>query len=199
MKVPRATHPVIGFQYQSDAAHFLQAMRERLSTFGLELHSEKTRLIEFGRHVEANRAARGEGKPETFDFLGFTHMCAKTRKNNRFTVCRKTIAKRLRSKVKEIREEILRRRHDPVPEQGKWLRSVVQGHLNYFAVPSNKPSIDAFRTEVIKGWLHAPRRRSQKSRRLTWERIMRLITTWIPRARILHPYPSQRLRVTYPR
>ncbi|MGI6550820.1 MAG: hypothetical protein ACOX4Q_12465 [Syntrophomonadales bacterium] len=117
----------------------------------------------------------------------------------RFTVRRKTIAKRLQGKVKAVREEIIRRRHDPIPEQGKWLRAVVQGHFNYFAVPGNKPAIDAFRTEVIKAWLHALRRRSQKARNLTWERIKRLVATWIPSARILHPYPSERLRVTNPR
>lgn len=194
-----ADDTVIGFQYRAEAEHFLQILRKRLAKFGLELHNEKTRLIEFGRYAAANRAARGEDKPETFDFLGFTHICAKTRKNNHFTVRRKTIAKRLRDKAKAVREEIMRRRHDPVPEQGKWLCSVVQGHFNYFAVPGNKPSIDAFRTEVIKGWLHALRRRSQKSRRLTWERVMRLVSTWIPRAGILHPYPSQRLRVINPR
>ncbi len=187
---------VMGFQYRSEAERFLQELRERMAKFGLELHHEKTRLIEFGRHAAANRAVRGEGKPETFDFLGFTHICATTRKNNRFTVRRKTIAKRLQGKARAVREEIMRRRHDPVPEQGKWLRSVVQGHLNYYAVPGNKQSIDAFRTEVIKGWLHALRRRSQKSRRLAWKRVIRLVTTWIPMARILHPYPSQRLRVT---
>jgi len=198
VKFLRSTHLVMGFQYQSEAERFLQALRERMKKFGLELHNEKTRLIEFGRHAAANKAARDEGKPETFDFLGFTHICATTRKNNRFTVRRQTIAKRLRGKAKAVREEIMRRRHVPVPEQGKWLRSVVQGHFNYYAVPSNKPSIDAFRTEVIKGWLHALRRRSQKSRSLTWERVMRLVTTWIPRARILHPYPSQRLRVNVP-
>jgi RNA-directed DNA polymerase len=166
-----------------------------MTKFGLELHHEKTRLIEFGRFAQANRAKRGEGKPETFDFLGFTHICARTKKDNWFTVRRKTIAKRLRNKVKEVREEIMHRRHEPIPEQGKWLRAVVQGHLNYFAVPGNKQSIDAFRTQVIRGWLRALRRRSQKSRRLTWERIKRLITTWIPSTRILHPYPNQRLRV----
>jgi len=190
---------VIGFQYQSEAEHFLQELKERLAKFGLELHQEKTRLIEFGRFAAANRAARGEGKPETFDFLGFTHICATTRKNNHFTVRRKTIAKRLQGKVKAVREEIMRRRHDPVPEQGKWLRSVVQGHLNYYAVPGNKQSTDAFRTEVIRGWIHALRRRSQKARSLTWERAKRLVKTWIPKARVLHPYPSQRLHVTNPR
>jgi RNA-directed DNA polymerase len=170
-----------------------------MAKFGLELHSEKTRLIEFGRFAAENRAVRGEGKPETFDFLGFTHICGRTRKGDRFTVRRKTIAKRLQGKVKAVREEIIRRRHDPIPEQGKWLRAVVQGHFNYFAVPGNKPAIDAFRTEVIKAWLHALRRRSQKARNLTWERIKRLVATWIPSARILHPYPSERLRVTNPR
>lgn len=187
---------VMGFQYQNEAERFLQALRERMAKFGLELHQEKTRLIEFGRFAAANRAERGEDKPETFDFLGFTHICATTRKNKRFTVYRKTIAKRLRGKAKAVREEIMRRRHDAVPEQGRWLRSVVQGHLNYYAVPGNKQSIDSFRTEVIKGWLHALRRRSQKSRNLTWERVKRLIKTWIPTARILHPYPSERLCVT---
>jgi len=190
---------VMGFQYRNEAERFLQALQARLAKFGLEIHQEKTRLIEFGRFAAANRAARGEGKPETFDFLGFTHICATTRKNNRFTVRRKTIAKRLQVKAKAVRVEIMWRRHEPVPEQGKWLRSVVQGHLNYYAVPGNKQSIDAFRTEVIKGWLRALRRRSQKSRSLTWERIKRLIKTWIPTAKILHPYPSQRLCVTNPR
>jgi len=190
---------VMGFQYRNEAERFLQALQERLAKFGLTIHQEKTRLIEFGRFAAANRAERGDGKPETFDFLGFTHICATTRKNNRFTVRRKTIAKRLQGKARAVRVEIMRRRHEPVPEQGKWLRSVVQGHLNYYAVPGNKQSIDAFRTEVIKGWLHALRRRSQKSRSLTWERIKRLVTTWIPTAKILHPYPSQRLYVTNPR
>jgi group II intron reverse transcriptase/maturase len=190
---------VMGFQHRKEAERFLQELGERMAKFGLELHSEKTRLIEFGRFAAENRAVRGEGKPETFDFLGFTHICGRTRKGDRFTVRRKTIAKRLQGKVKAVREEIIRRRHDPIPEQGKWLRAVVQGHFNYFAVPGNKPAIDAFRTEVIKAWLHALRRRSQKARNLTWERIKRLVATWIPSARILHPYPSERLRVTNPR
>jgi RNA-directed DNA polymerase len=190
---------VMGFQYRNEAECFLQHLRERLAKFGLELHHEKTRLIEFGRFAAANRSERGEGKPETFDFLGFTHICATTRKNKYFTVRRKTIAKRLRAKVKEVREELLRRRHVPVPDQGKWLRSVVQGHLNYYAVPGNKQSIDAFRTQVIRGWLNALMRRSQKARNLTWERIKRLVATWIPSTKTLHPYPTQRLCVSNPR
>lgn len=186
---------VMGFQYRSEAEGFLQTLRERMTKFGLELHQGKTRLIEFGRFAAADRAARGEGKPESFDFLGFTHICGTTRKNKRFIVRRKTITKRLRAKIKVVRKEIMRRRHAPVSAQGKWIRSIVQGYFNYFAVPGNRKSIDTFRTEVIKGWLRALRRRSQKSRSLTWERIKRLVMTWVPTAKILHPYPYQRLRV----
>jgi RNA-directed DNA polymerase len=190
---------VIGFQYRKEAERFLQALQERMSQFGMELHQEKTRLIEFGRFAAANRERRGKGKPETFDFLGFTHICAKTRKTSRFTVRRKTIAKRLRAKAKEVRKEIMRRRHVPVPDQGRWLRSVLNGHLNYYAVPGNKESIDAFRTEVMRGWFRALRRRSQKARKLTWERFKRLVKTWLPTAKVRHPYPNQRLWVNNPR
>lgn len=190
---------VMGFQYRREAERFLRDLRLRLAGFGLELHPGKTRLIEFGRFAAENRKGRGKGKPETFDFLGFTHICARTREGDRFAVHRKTIAKRMWNKVKVVRMELMRRRYNPVPEQGKWVRSVVKGHLNYFAVPNNKRAIDAFRTEVIKGWMAALRRRSQKAKGLTWERFQRLVRTWVPKARILHPYPSQRLRVTYPR
>jgi group II intron reverse transcriptase/maturase len=190
---------VMGFQYQREAERFLNEMKERFAKHGLEIHSEKTRLIEFGRFAESNRAERGEGKPETFDFLGFTHICSRTLKGNRFTVRRKTIAKRLRAKLKAVRIEIIRRRHEPVPVLGKWLRSVVRGHLNYFAVPGNKKALDAFRTEINKAWLYALRRRSHKARNLTWDRMTRLIKTWIPTAKIKHPYPSARLCVNYPR
>ena len=190
---------VMGFQYQREAERFLKEMKERFAEHGLEIHSEKTRLIEFGRFAEANRAERGEGKPEMFDFLGFTHICSRTLKGNRFTIRRKTIAKRLRAKLKEVRENIMRRRHEPVPVLGKWLRSVVRGHFNYFAVPGNKKAIDAFRTEINKAWLFALRRRSHKARNLTWDRMKGLIKTWIPTAKIKHPYPNQRLCVDYPR
>jgi RNA-directed DNA polymerase len=189
----------MGFQYWREAERFLKEMKERFAEHGLQIHGEKTRLIEFGRFAETNRAERGEGKPETFDFLGFTHSCGRTRKGNRFTVRRKTIAKRLRAKLKAVRIELISRRHEPVPELGKWLRSVVQGHLNYFAVPGNKKAIDAFRTEINKAWLYALRRRSHKARSLTWDRMKRLIKTWIPTAEIKHPYPNQRLCVNYPR
>lgn len=190
---------VMGFQHQYEAKRFLKEMEERFAQYGLEIHGEKTRLIEFGRFAEANRTERGEGKPETFDFLGFTHICSRIPKGNHFTIHRKTIAKRLRAKLKEVREEIMRRRHEPVPVLGKWLRSVVQGHFNYYAVPGNRPAIDAFRREINKAWLHALRQRSQISSSLPWDRIKRLIATWIPTARILHPYPNHRLRVNYPR
>ena len=190
---------IMGFQYRHEAERFLKEMKERFAQYGLEIHKEKTRLIEFGRFAEANQAERGEGKPETFDFLGFTHICSRTRKGNRFTIRRKTIAKRLRIKLVEVREAIIRRRHEPVPVLGQWLRSVIQGHFNYFAVPGNRKAIDRFRTEINKAWLFALRRRSQKSRNLTWDRIRGLIKTWIPTAKTQHLYPSQRLCVNYPR
>lgn len=142
---------VMGFESQTDAEQFMHELRERLCMFGLELNQDKTRLIEFGRFAESNRKSRGQGKPETFDFLGFTHICGKTPKKKRFTIIRKTIAKRMRAKVKQMRVEILKRRHDPVPEIGKWLRSVVQGHLNYYGVPGNRRSTDSFRNSDNKG------------------------------------------------
>lgn len=190
---------VMGFQHKQEALRFLEELKSRLKEYGLKLHPDKTRLIEFGRFAAGNRKKRGEGKPETFDFLGFTHICAKTRKGNFFTIRRKTIAKRMRNKIKAVKLELMRRRHDPVPKQGKWVRAVVRGHFNYFAVPNNKPAIDNFRTEVIRGWFKALKRRSQNARRLTWDRFNRLIETWVPKARIVHKYPSQRLRVSYPR
>ncbi len=190
---------VMGFQYRNEADLFLQQLQERMAKFGLELHQEKTRLIEFGRFAATNRSKRGEGKPETFDFLGFTHICAKTKRGNRFTIRRKTIAKRLRAKVKKMKEGIRLRMHDPIPEQGQWLRAVVLGHLNYYAVPGNKQSTDAFRTAAMREWLHALRRRSQKARSLTWKRFQRLVRTWLPTSKVRHPYPTQRLRVTNPR
>jgi group II intron reverse transcriptase/maturase len=190
---------VMGFQYRREAERFLTEMKERFDTHGLEVHSEKTRLIEFGRFAEQNRAERGEGKPETFDFLGFTHICSRTRKDKYFTVRRKTISKRLRAKIKEVRQELMCIRHEPVPQQGKWLRSVAVGHFAYFGVPGNKEAMETFRTEVIKAWLRALRSRSQKARGLTWARIQRLVAIWIPTARIQHPYPNQRLCVNNPR
>lgn len=190
---------VMGFQYLNEAEKLLKDLQERMAKFGLELHPKKTRLIEFGRFAAANREKRGDGKPETFDFLGFTHICAKTRKGGCFSIRRKTIAKRLRTKIKELRQEIMLRRHVPVPDQGKWLRSVIIGHLNYYAVPGNRQATDTFRTEVMRTWLKALRRRSHKARSLTWEKYKRLVKTWLPTAKVRHPYPNQRLCVTNPR
>jgi len=147
-------------------------------------------LIEFGRNADWTRRRRGAGRPETFDFLGFTHICARTRKGW-FTVKRITIAKRMRAKLKQVNTELKRRRHDPVPEQGAWLRSVVQGHLVYYAVPGNTDAVQEFRTQAARHWYKALRRRSQKTR-LTWARMNRLADRWLPQARVRHPYPAQR-------
>jgi len=195
VRFPRATHRIMGFQYRNEAELFLEQLRDRLAKFGLEMHHEKTRLIEFGRFAMANRTKRGEGKPETFDFLGFTHICATTLKTKSFTIRRKTIAKRLRAKMKEVREEIVKRMHLAVPDQGRWLRSVLNGHFNYYAVPGNKKSIDAFRTQAMRSWFWALRRRSQKARSLTWDRFKRLVVTWLPTAKVRHLYPYERLCV----
>ncbi|MGI8310904.1 group II intron reverse transcriptase/maturase [Saccharopolyspora hattusasensis] len=179
-----------GFEYQEDAQRFLADLRERFAKFGLELHPDKTRLIEFGRHAAWRRAARGLGKPETFDFLGLTHQCGKTR-NGRFWLRRVTISKRMRAKLREVKEELKRRRHEPIPDQGQWLRSVVQGHLAYYAVPGNIQAVAAFRTQVTRHWYKALRRRSQRTR-ITWPRMNRLAYHWLPPARKMHPFPDVR-------
>jgi len=186
---------VLGFQYRSDARLFRIELQQRLAKFGLELHPEKTRLIEFGRFAAANREERGEGKPETFDFLGFTHYCAKRRSDGGFTVRRKTIAKRLRAKLKDVRQKLRRKRHLPISLQGQWLRSVIRGHVKYYGVPGNFDALNSFRREAVKSWLESLRRRSQKGRNLTWSRFERWVEKWIPRVRIEHPYPNQRLCV----
>ncbi len=189
----------LGFQYREDAEAFQQALERRMRKFGLELNAEKTRLIEFGRFAMDDRAKRGEGKPETFEFLGFTHICARRHKDGRFTVWRKTIGKRMQRKVQAIARELKYRRHSPVPEQGKWLASVVRGYYGYHAVPDNIRCLNTFRMLVARAWLRALRRRSQKGRGLTWARMQKLLKTWLPRPRILHSYPNQRLCVTHPR
>lgn len=181
---------VVGFEHLGDAKQFLSDLRERFAKFNLELHPDKTRLIEFGRFAAQNRSKRGLGKPETFDFLGFTHFCGKT-KDGRFWLRRITIAKRMRAKLRALKEELLRRRHLPIPVQGRWLASVVRGHLAYYAVPGNIDAIAAFRDEVQRLWLRALRRRSQRIR-LTWERMGRLSTRWLPTVRIMHPHPVAR-------
>jgi len=181
---------IVGFEYEDDAQWLLTDLRRRLAKFGLALHPDKTRLIEFGRHAARRRTARGLGKPETFDFLGFTHICGKT-KAGHFGLRRFTISKRLRAKLQEVKTELMRRRHLPVPEQGHWLASVVRGHLAYYAVPGNSPAVNAFRTQATWHWYRALRRRSQRTR-LNWERMNRLAKRWLPPVRITHPWPSVR-------
>lgn len=185
---------IVGFQHRQEAEQFLDELRQRIAKFGLELHADKTRLIEFGPFAAENRKRRGQGKPETFDFLGFTHICAKKRSNGRFTVLRQTMRKRLQAKLKELKFELRRRLHDPVPAVGKWLRSVLVGHMRYYGVPMNGRALALFRYRVVWLWYRALRRRSQKSR-LTWERMQRLVKRWLPPVRIYHPYPLRRLGV----
>jgi hypothetical protein len=163
VRFPPPTLLIAGFEHQGDAERFLADLRERFAKFALELHSGKTRLIEFGRHAARRRKARRLGKPETFDFLGFTHICGKTR-DGRFGLRRVTISKRMRAKLREVKKQLLRHRHLPVPEQGRWLASVVRGHCAYYAVPGNSEAIRAFRTQAVRHWYRALRRRSQRTR-----------------------------------
>ena len=182
---------IVGFQQETDARRFWNELRDRLAEFGLELHPEKTRLLEFGPFATANRKRSGRGKPETFNFLGFTHACGKTRKG-RFVVLRLTMRKRMQAKLREIKDALRWRWHDPVPEVGKWLGSIIRGHLNYYAVPLNFAAIEAFHHQVICLWKRALSRRSQKAH-VTWERMRRIARRWLPRVRIVHPWPEQRL------
>jgi len=185
---------IAGFEHEEDARAFLAELRERFTRFGLELHPDKTRLIEFGRNADWKRRRRGLGRPETFDFLGLTHICARAT-GGRFWIKRITIAKRMRAKLKQINVELKRRRHRPLPEQGAWLRSVVQGHLAYYAVPGNIVTVAAFRTQVTRSWFKALRRRSQRTR-LNWARMNRLANRWLPPARVRHPFPEVRFAAT---
>ncbi len=188
---------VVGFARKTEAERFLAEMRERLRQFALTLHPDKTRLIEFGRFAADNRKKRGLGKPESFNFLGFTHVCARNRRG-RFTVKRKSRRDRLRAKLRAIKEELRRRRHEPTDDQGAWLRQVVTGWFNYHAVPTNLAALFAFRYQVTHLWRRALRRRSQKDR-TTWRRITAMVARWLPPPRILHPWPSARFAVTHPR
>jgi group II intron reverse transcriptase/maturase len=181
---------VVGFERRDDAERFQRELSERLARFALELNADKTRLIEFGRYAAPNRAARGLGKPETFQFLGFTHICAKT-KAGRFKLKRVTHKKRMRAKLREVKAEMRRRMHLPIPEQGHWLRSVLQGHFNYFAVPDNSQALFVFRRHVVRHWRRSLSRRSQRAY-VTWERMDRIAARWLPPARILHPWPEAR-------
>lgn len=184
---------VIGFQYRSDAVRFQQELAERFARFRLELNPDKTRLLEFGRFAAANRKRRGEPKPETFTFLGFTHVCS-TRRNGSFLVLRQTIKKRMRAKLHDLKEWLRTHLHDPVPVVVHYLRQVLRGHYQYYGVPFNGPALCSFRLAATRLWYHSLRRRSQKTN-VTWERMARLATRYLPMPRILHPYPEQRLGV----
>jgi group II intron reverse transcriptase/maturase len=188
---------VAGFEHEDDARRFLDAMRERFDAFALALHPEKTRLIEFGRHAAARRARSGFGRPETFTFLGFTYICGRSRRGH-FQLQRKTRRDRQRAKLQEIKEELRRRMHQPIPLQGSWLKQVVTGHFAYYAVPTNARALSAFRHHVTDLWRRALRRRSQKDG-FTWARMTQLAAGWLPEPRILHPWPDQRFAVKHPR
>ena len=185
---------VVGFQHREDAQRFYGDLVERFKRFNLELHNDKTRIIEFGRFAAHNRRRRGEGKPETFNFLGFTHICGKTL-GGKFIVFRRTIGKRMTAKLKELKQELRRRLHRPVPEVGKWLRSVLLGHYRYYGLPGNSRKLSAFRYHLIRLWFKALGRRSQRSK-IDWQRMNRLINRYIPPTRIMHPYPDLSLYVT---
>lgn len=185
---------IVGFQHRAEAEKFLAALRQRFAKFGLELHPDKTRLIEFGRYAVHNRRRRGLGKPETFNFLGFTHICATKRSNGYFTVLRQTMRKRLTAKLAEVKAELKRRMHDPVPEVGKWLASVIDGHCRYYGVPMNAPALHRFRFATVWLWQRVLCMRSQAGR-VTWDRMKRLVARYLPVARIYHPYPLRRLGV----
>jgi len=188
---------VVGFEHEADGRRFLDLMRERLAEFALTLHPEKTRLITFGRFAAAQRAKLGLGKPETFDFLGFTHICGRTRQG-RFQIRRKSRRDRRRAKLREIKDELRRRMLQPIPEQGRWLKLVITGYYAYHAVPTNFRSLYVFREHVIRLWRRTLRRRSQKHA-LTWERMGKVADDWLPQPRILHPWPSIRFAVKHPR
>jgi group II intron reverse transcriptase/maturase len=188
---------IVGFQHESDARRFLDEMRSRLQEFTLSLHPEKTRLIEFGRFAAERRKRRGLGKPETFNFLGFTFICGKTRAG-KFQVQRKTRRDRMQEKLRRITETLRHYAHHPIPAQGKWSGRVVRGYFNYHAVPTNSRALVAFRTEVAKRWRSVLIRRSQRHN-LNWERMNRLLDEWLPKPRILHPWPDKRFAVSHPR
>jgi hypothetical protein len=188
---------VMGFQYRTEAERFLREFRERLAKFGLELHPDKTRLIEFGRYAARDRKQRGEGKPETFTFLGFTHFCGQRHKKGTFTVWRITAKKRMVAKLKAIKAELQRRRHDRTTAVGAWLRKVVLGYYQYHAVPGNLDQLRIFKGRVNRLWRNVLVRRSQRAQ-MRWERITPVLARWIPPPRILHPYPDARFYAAHP-
>ena len=188
---------VLGFEYETQAKRFLEELRQRLQEFSLSLHPDKTRLIEFGRHAAARRAKLGLGKPETFTFLGFTLICGRTR-TGQFQILRKTRTDRMRATLSRVKDELRRRMHRPIPEQGSWLRQVTTGFFAYHAVPTNSRALAAFRHHIAVLWKRTLSKRSQKAP-VTWERMLRLVKAWLPPPRILHPWPAQRFDVKHPR
>ena len=181
---------VLGFQHRDEAESFQQMLEARLAKFGLVLHPQKTRLLRFGRFAIADAQAAGEGKPESFDFLGFTHLCSHT-SLGKFTIRRTTMRKRRISQLKRLRRELRYRMHDPIARTGAWLQRVVQGHINYYGVPFNSPMVSSFCYEVRKSWYRSLCRRSQR-KRLNWQRYGRIADYWLPRPRVVHPYPQKR-------
>jgi group II intron reverse transcriptase/maturase len=188
---------VVGFEHRAEAERFLKEFQERLAKFGLELHPDKTRLIEFGRFARANRQRRGEGEPESFTFLGFTHKCG-TNSCGTFTIWRQTVRKRLEAKLQQVKQTLRERMHAPVPQTGEWLARVLNGFYQYHAVPGNWASLYRFRERLSRYWLHVLKQRSQKGR-LSAERATRLCRRWLPRPRLVHPYPDVRFDATHPR
>jgi RNA-directed DNA polymerase len=188
---------VVGFQHQADAERFLSEFRERLAKFGLELHGEKTRLIEFGRFAEVNRSNRGEGEPESFTFLGFTHQCGKRQKTGTFTVTRRTAKKRMRQTLARLKQDLQARMHDTPATAGAWLKRVLLGYYGYFAVPGNTAVLGVFRYRLQRHWLHVLRRRSQQG--FSWRSFDKLSDRWLPHPKILHPFPEQRFDALHPR
>ena len=191
-----ADDAVLGFQHREEAEKFRSDLQERVRKFGLELHPEKTRLIEFGRYAAERRAKRGEGKPETFNFLGFTHICGKNHKTGYFMVYRKTIGKRMAAKLKEIRQTLRAGLHGKIKDTVKWLPSVVRGYFQYHAVPRNEERLNAFRFEVLRLWWRQLRRRSQRTR-WTWNKFKEKLGSLLPEVEILHPYPEVRFASKY--
>jgi RNA-directed DNA polymerase len=192
-----ADDTVLGFEYESDAKRFLVEMRKRSEAFSLSLHPEKTRLIRFGRYAALNRKERGQGKPETFNFLGFTMICGQKRTGG-FQLLRRTRRDRMQATILRVKKDLQHRRHQPIPEQGRWLGQVVRGFYAYHAVPTNYPALVVFRVRIAQLWKRVLMHQSQRARR-TWKQMPRLLDAWLPRPRILHPWPERRFDVKHPR
>ena len=193
-----ADDSIVGFQYYDTAVQFLADLKQRLTSFGLSLHPKKTRLLEFGKYAAERRRSRGLGKPETFDFLGFKHICANKESRDGFQLLRRTPPKRMQAKLQEVKEELRRHVHSSIDEQGRWLGSVVRGFFAYYAVPTNSASLDAFRTRIKVLWIRRLRRRSQRHR-MTWARMTPIFDRYLPKTKITHPWPEERFRVKYSR